>query len=101
MSGRQAWWALVVGGAVSVLVGCSSSRAPRPGQRVTCHCTYLTDFDDLARVDVDVCVGEGCETSKEASVCAMQSAHNSIDRCDCQPPAGPCDPAAPGACVNR
>ena len=93
--------AILVAGAVSALGGCSSRAAPRSGQRVSCHCSYLTDYDDTARVDVEVCVADGHDTTREASVCAMQSAHIHIDLCDCKPPTGPCDPAAPGACVNR
>ncbi len=94
------WRVILTASACGALVGCTSS-APRTGQRVSCHCSYLTDYDDTAKVDVEVCVPTGRDTTKEASVCAMQSAHNHIDRCDCQAASGPCDPSATGACVNR
>lgn len=85
---------------LAALVSCRSS-APRQGQRVACRCTYLTDYDDTATVDVDVCVPQGTAVDREAATCAGRSAHNHIDRCDCKPPSGPCDPGAADACANR
>lgn len=87
--------------ALAALAACKRSEPPRRGQQVTCTCTYLTDFDDTARIDVDVCIPDGLDHLREAAHCALQSAHNHIDQCTCQPPTGPCDPSAPRACVNR
>jgi hypothetical protein len=83
------------------LAGCKRAEPPRKGHLISCTCTYLTDFDDTARIDVDVCVPDGLDHRREAAHCALQSAHNHIDGCACKPPAGPCDPSAPDACVNR
>jgi hypothetical protein len=84
-----------------LLAGCKRAEPPRQGRMVSCTCTYLTDFDDTARIDVDVCVPDNLDHKKEAAHCALQSAHNHLDECSCKPPGGPCDPSAPGACVNR
>jgi len=87
---------------MAFLSGCKRSpEPPRRGVQVTCTCTYLTDFDDTARIDVDVCIPENLDIKREAAHCALQSAHNHIDECSCQTPTGPCDPSAPQACVNR
>ena len=84
------------------LSGCRRAPpSPRPGTRTTCTCTYLTDFDDTAEVIVDVCVENGKKTFDEASFCAVHSAHNHIDKCDCRPPGEACDATAKDACVNR
>jgi hypothetical protein len=72
-----------------------------PGVKVRCSCTYLTDFDDTATVGVDVCVPKGAEIEREAGQCALQSAHNHIDRCECGAPSGPCDARARDACTNH
>ncbi|MCS6902090.1 MAG: hypothetical protein RMJ98_20930 [Myxococcales bacterium] len=84
-----------------LLAGCKRAEPPRKGHLVTCTCTYLTDFDDTARIDVEVCVPEGLDHQREAAHCALQSAHNHIDGCACKPPGTSCDPSAPNACINR
>lgn len=84
-----------------LLAGCKRTEPPRQGHKISCTCTYLTDFDDTARIDVETCVPDGLDPQREAAHCALQSAHNHIDGCTCQPLAGPCDPSAPNACINR
>lgn len=77
--------------------GCGKPK-PEAGQKVACTCTFLTDFDDAARVDVDVCVGQGKDVTEAAKSCAARSAHNHVEGCQCKPPTGPCDAAARDAC---
>ncbi len=91
--------ALLVG--LSVMSGCAKPSSSRPGRRVVCTCSYLTDFDDTARVGVDVCVEEGRVVDAEARRCAASSAHNHIERCECGPPSAACDPRAKDACTNH
>jgi hypothetical protein len=81
--------------------GAGCSKAPSaPGKRVACTCTFLTDFDDAARVDVDVCAANGKPVIDEAKACAARSAHNHVESCVCQPPAteAACDASARDAC---
>ena len=87
----------VVGAATA---GCARP-GPQRGRRARCVCTYLTDFDDTARVEVDACVAQGREQRAEAAICAGQSAHNHVDVCACEPPGEACDPAGKDACQNR
>ena len=87
-------------GAIS-LAACKRTEPPRQGRKIACTCTYLTDFDDTARIDVETCVADGLDPQREAAHCALQSAHNHIDGCACQPLGGPCNPSAPDACINR
>jgi hypothetical protein len=102
-AGRRGFFAAVVlVGAVvigSATVGCSKAPAA-PGKRVACTCTFLTDFDDAARVDVDVCAANGKNVVDEAKACAARSAHNHVEGCVCQPPTSeaPCDASARDAC---
>jgi hypothetical protein len=86
--------------AVLSIAACRPS-GPTEGSRVECTCTYLTDYDDQARVDVDVCVARGRETNREAAHCATESAHNHIDDCRCSAPGAACNPSAKDACKNR
>lgn len=88
----------------SSVIGCGKT-VSAPGKRVACTCTFLTDFDDAARVDVDVCVANGKNVVEEAKACAARSAHNHVEQCVCQPPAsgapgtdGSCDASARDAC---
>ena len=84
------------------LVACKrSAEGPRPGSRALCTCTYLTDFDDTAHVDVDVCVEHGKDEKEAASFCALESAHNHIDGCSCRVGTQPCDARARDACKQR
>ena len=78
-------------------VGCGKA-APVAGQKVACTCTFLTDFDDPARVDVDLCLADGKPLEAEAKACAARTAHNHVEKCECKPPTGPCDAAAKDAC---
>ncbi|MCU0654588.1 MAG: hypothetical protein MUF64_04640 [Polyangiaceae bacterium] len=87
--------------ALVALAGCKKNEPPRQGRLLSCTCTYLTDFDDTARIDVEVCVPDGLDHQKEAAHCALQSAHNHLDGCSCKPPGVVCDPSAANACVNR
>ncbi len=82
------------------LSACGRS-APQPGRRVACECSYLTDFDDTARIDVEVCARDGRPVLDEARTCAGQAAHNHVERCDCKPPGAACDARDKDACAAR
>lgn len=101
MSRARGWGArtgLVLLTLVALLViGCGKAK-PEPGQKTACTCTFLTDYDDAARVDVDVCVGDGKDVVEVAKACAARSAHNHVESCQCKPKTGPCDAAARDAC---
>lgn len=92
---------LILGLIFVSFLGCKRDTSPKQGRSVSCRCTYLTDFDDTATIDVETCVEEGRDPQREAAFCALQSAHNHIDQCTCQPLQGPCDPSAVNACINR
>jgi hypothetical protein len=93
---------VLLGLALLIAGGCRRAPAgPLPGDRVRCSCTYLTDYDDTATVGVEVCVPKGADLDREASQCALGSAHNHIDRCECGRPSGPCDARGPDACTNH
>lgn len=100
MTLRRALAVVAAAAVATALCACGKS-APRTGKRATCTCTYLTDFDDTARVDVDVCVEDGREVDAEARKCAANSAHNHIDKCDCKQSGEACDPGVRNACTNR
>ena len=84
-----------------LLVGCKDRAPPAAGVVTTCTCTYLTDFDDTARVDVEVCVAPGKSQDDEARRCAMQSAHNHIEQCTCTAGQVVCAVGTRDACKNR
>jgi hypothetical protein len=82
-----------------VLLPACKSKKPAVGHRIQCHCVYLTDFDDDAHVQVDVCARAGKDYVEEAKMCAMQAAHNYISKCDCKQPASKvCNPDLREAC---
>jgi len=87
--------------ACALALGACAKPAPAPGHRVGCRCTYLTDFDDTATVDVQVCARDGRPVLDEARACAGQAAHNHVERCECAAPGDPCDARASDACSAR
>lgn len=91
--------ALLIAAAL-VAAACAKPK-PEPGHRVACKCSYLTDFDDTAKIDVEVCARDGRPPLDEARACAAQAAHNHVEKCDCAPPAAPCDARATDACTAR
>lgn len=86
---------------VVLLAACNRNQAPQPGARHDCTCTYLTDYDDTARVVVDTCIADGKKPEDEARYCAAESAHNHIDKCECKATAVRCDARAKDACQHR
>lgn len=90
-------WALVV---LALAAGCEKPK-PEPGQRVTCRCSYLTDFDDTAKIDVEVCARPKRPVLDEALQCAAQAAHNHVEKCECSAPADACDVQAKDACRTK
>gem|GEM_PF-626355 len=69
--------------------GCRSSS--RPGRWVTCNCPYLTDFDDVAKHSLDVCVPPDGDAVKLAQDCASRIVHGPPEACTCGGVGGPCD----------
>ena len=58
---------------------------------VACTCPYLTDFDDVAKHQLEVCVPAGTKPEEAAYGCASQLTHGPAEPCTCAPPTGPCD----------
>lgn len=71
-------------------LGCSRDQ-PRAGQWVPCTCPYLTDYDDVAKHELQVCVPPGQDAKKMAYDCASKLTHGPAEACTCQAPAGACD----------
>ena len=71
--------------------GCSKKGKPFKGQWYQCTCPYLTDFDDVAKHSLDVCVPEGATPTKEAYECATHLTHGPSEACTCAAAKGPCD----------
>lgn len=92
-----------VGAFVSLagLGACRRSPGESSGHRFSCLCSYLTDFDDNARIEIDVCVPSSKPTLEIAATCASDASRNPAESCSCGPPGEACDPRAPGACRNR
>jgi hypothetical protein len=84
-----------------VLAACNQTKAPQPGARHECTCTYLTDYDDTAHVAIDACIADGKKVDDEARYCAAESAHNHIDKCECKATGVRCDARAKDACKQR
>jgi len=94
MSRSVAGLALAARGALvalaALVVSCRSD-GPRAGRWVTCNCPYLTDFDDVAKHSVDVCVPPGADATELGRDCAARVAHGPPDACKCEGPREPCD----------
>lgn len=76
-------------------IGCKKSEPPKPGAWVTCTCPYLTDYDDVAKHSLEVCVPQGGKPEKAAFECASKLTHGPAEACTCGEPKGPCDTASP------
>ena len=79
--------------------GCKKSGAPKPGHWVACTCPYLTDYDDVAKHQLEVCVAEGVKPEEAAYGCASKLTHGPAEACTCGPPKGPCESA--DACKSK
>ena len=76
--------------ACSLLFGCGRS-SPQPGQWVHCSCPYLTDYDDRAIHQVEVCVSSPSIAPPLAEQCASRHQPGHFDTCVCSTIKGPCD----------
>ncbi|MCL2824054.1 MAG: hypothetical protein FWD57_08695 [Polyangiaceae bacterium] len=65
-----------------VAVGCKRGDT-KPGRWLACTCSYLTDYDDIAKLSIDVCVEDGTNTMDAAVGCASKLAHGHVDSCSC------------------
>lgn len=99
--GSAASVALAALAALVALGACRRTPGESSGRRHGCLCTYLTDFDDSARIEIDVCVPASKPTLEVAATCASDASRNPAESCTCGPPGEACDPSAPGACRNR
>lgn len=70
------------------------------GRPYACGCTYLTDFDDGSKADVEVCAPSAERAPAVARGCAQSGAPAPVQACSCAPvPSGP--PCKAGACAIR
>ncbi|HEU4410451.1 MAG TPA: hypothetical protein VFS43_34670 [Polyangiaceae bacterium] len=81
--------------------GCRRPAEGASGRAYTCLCSYLTDYDDTARIEVDVCVPSSKTPPEAAATCASDLSRNYAESCSCGSPRDACTPGAPGACRNR
>jgi hypothetical protein len=71
-------------------------RAER-GAPFACACTWVTDFDDEARTNVEVCAADAEQSVHVARGCAQSAAPGPVQRCTCQARGDP-GACALGAC---
>jgi hypothetical protein len=95
MRSAAPWRALLIGALAMVASGCKAE-AGVPWQ---CTCTFLTDYDDPSRHEVEVCAPVRERAEAQARGCAQSGAPAPIQRCECQPLAGAA--CAVGACRAR
>ncbi|MCU0694522.1 MAG: hypothetical protein MUF54_24335 [Polyangiaceae bacterium] len=85
-------WPMVAGLiAWAASTGCSKRQESKPGVWFACTCPYLTDFDDVAKHQLEVCVPEGSRPEQRAQACASQLTHGPSEDCSCSGQRGPCD----------
>jgi len=89
---RSAVLALIA--ACALLAACDRGRA-RAGQWFPCTCPYLTDFDDRAKHEVEVCVPTEQAAPAAAAECASRAQPAHFDPCQCRAAKGPCDGTDP------
>lgn len=77
--------------AVVLGFGCKKSESAKPGQWVSCTCPYLTDYDDVAKHSLEVCVPDGTKAEEAAYGCASKLTHGPAEPCTCGQPTGPCE----------
>lgn len=87
---ERSWIALVLAVACLAL-GCKKSEAPRSGHWATCTCPYLTDYDDLAKHELEVCVPQGTKPEEAAYGCATKLTHGPAEACTCGPLGASCE----------
>ncbi|WP_437717493.1 hypothetical protein WMF45_14435 [Sorangium sp. So ce448] len=82
----------------------SSACRPEQGKPYRCSCTFVTDFDDDSRLDVEVCAPSDARAEGVGRGCAQTHAPGPVSGCTCggAPDRGPCElgachvtPAAP------
>ncbi len=81
--------------ALAAFLAACRTGTSRAGLWVTCNCPYLTDYDDVAKHSVDICVPPGESATDLARDCAAHVAHGPPDACTCESPRGPCDGTQP------
>ncbi len=86
-------WPWLVALMLPFATGCKKSESPKPGRWVTCTCPYLTDYDDVAKHSLEVCVPEGTNPEEAAYGCATRLTHGPAEPCTCGKPGGPCEGA--------
>ncbi len=72
-----------------LVASCSRSQASQ-GKWTSCSCPYLTDFDDRATHNVEVCSPSPEKAPALAVQCAERLAHGHVDACTCAAPTTDC-----------
>lgn len=83
---------LWVGAALALTLGCQEK-----GALYHCSCAFLTDYDDGAAQEVEVCAPSAERAPSVARGCAQSAAPAPIQSCTCKP-APSAAPCAAGAC---
>ncbi|WP_437727364.1 hypothetical protein [Sorangium sp. So ce861] len=82
----------------------ASACGPEQGTPYRCNCTFVTDFDADAKLDVEVCSKTEARAEGVGRGCAQTHAPGPVSGCSCAsvPARGPCElsacrvtPAAP------
>lgn len=69
---------------LAALAPCCQGGEPRAP--FACECTFVTDFDDDSRYDVEVCSPPAAETAAAlARGCAQSGAPGPVQGCACRP----------------
>lgn len=72
----------------------------KPTAHYQCHCTFLTDTDDLSTQRVELCETSPERAQAAARGCAQSGAPAAVQSCDCQRLENP-KPCTPGDCAVR
>ena len=67
-------------GLAALAPGCRAER----GAPYRCRCPFDTDFDEVARVDVEVCAQDDERAGPTGRGCAQSKAPGSVQSCSCQ-----------------
>lgn len=71
--------------------GCKRDQPQQQGKWASCTCPYLTDYDQVATHNLEVCVPEGVKPEQAAYNCAGKLTHGPAEPCTCKEPSGACD----------
>ncbi|MGK4005999.1 hypothetical protein WMF31_25500 [Sorangium sp. So ce1036] len=80
-------------GALLLYALLSHACRPEQGAPYLCNCTFVTDFDDDAKLDVEVCSPSDARAEGFGRGCAQTHAPGPVSECTCRRAPGPgsCD----------